>query len=98
MQCPWHNSCFDVRTGKVTNGPAKVDLKTFQVDTRDGKIYIGVPAQWEESMIRKLKSGSYRLYSRKKNPKTGKRRNLGTFKTRAAAKKQEKAVQFFKRA
>ena len=48
-------------------------------------------------MIRKLKSGEYRLYSRKKNPKTGKRRNLGTFKTRAAAEKHEKAVQFFKR-
>jgi len=47
-------------------------------------------------MIRKLKSGSYRLYSRKKNPNTGKRRNLGTFETRAAAKKHEKAVQFFK--
>jgi len=48
-------------------------------------------------MIRKLKSGSYRLYSGKKNPKAGKRRNLGTFKTRAAAKKHEKAVQYFKR-
>jgi hypothetical protein len=49
-------------------------------------------------MIRKLKSGEYRLYSRKTNPKTGKRRNLGTFKTRAAAEKHERAVQFFKRA
>jgi hypothetical protein len=48
-------------------------------------------------MIRKLSSGEYRLYSRKKNPKTGKRRNLGTFKTREAAKKHERAVQFFKR-
>jgi hypothetical protein len=48
-------------------------------------------------MIRKLKSGKYRLYSRKKNSKTGKRRNLGTFKTKAAAKKHEKAVQYFKR-
>ncbi len=48
-------------------------------------------------MIRKLKSGEYRLYSRKKNPKTGKRRNLGTFKTREAAMKHERAVQFFKR-
>lgn len=48
-------------------------------------------------MIRKLKSGEYRLYARKKNPKTGKRRNLGTFKTRAAAEKHERAVQFFKR-
>jgi hypothetical protein len=47
-------------------------------------------------MIRKVNSG-YRLYSRKKNPKTGKRRNLGTFKTKAAAKKHEKAVQYFKR-
>jgi hypothetical protein len=48
-------------------------------------------------MIRKLKSGEYRLYSKKKDAKTGKRRNLGTFKTRAAAEKHEKAVQFFKR-
>ena len=48
-------------------------------------------------MIRKLKSGGYRLYSRKKKLKTGKRRNLGTFRTRAAAKKHEKAVQYFKR-
>jgi hypothetical protein len=48
-------------------------------------------------MIRKLPSGEYRLYSRKRNPKTGKRRNLGTFKTRAAAQKHERAVQFFKR-
>jgi len=48
-------------------------------------------------MIRKLKSGEYRLYSKKKDAKTGKRRNLVTFKTRAAAEKHEKAVQFFKR-
>ncbi|HXV17764.1 MAG TPA: hypothetical protein VD758_13345 [Gemmatimonadaceae bacterium] len=49
-------------------------------------------------MIRKLKTGEYRLYSRKVDPKTGKRRNLGTFKSRAAAEKHEKAVQYFKRA
>lgn len=48
-------------------------------------------------MIRKLKSGEYRIYSRKKDPKTGKRRNLGTFKTRAAAERHERAIQFFKR-
>jgi hypothetical protein len=48
-------------------------------------------------MIRKLKAGGYRLYSRKKDAKTGKRRNLGTFKTRAEAEKHERAVQFFKR-
>jgi hypothetical protein len=47
-------------------------------------------------MIRKITSG-YRLYSRKKNPKTGKRRNLGTFKTKAAAKKHKKIVQYVKR-
>jgi hypothetical protein len=48
-------------------------------------------------MIRKLASGKYRLYSRKVNPKTGKRRNLGTFASCAAALKHERAVQFFKR-
>ena len=48
-------------------------------------------------MIRKLKSGHYRLYSRKKDPKTGKRRNLGTFTSRAAAERHERAVQYFKR-
>ena len=48
-------------------------------------------------MIRKLKSGQYRLYSRKVDPRTGRRRNLGTFASRAAAEKHERAVQFFKR-
>lgn len=48
-------------------------------------------------MIRKLASGGYRLYSRKKDPKTGKRKNLGTFKSLTAAKRHERAVQFFKR-
>ena len=52
----------------------------------------------ESGMIRKLKSGEYRLYSRKKDARTGKRKNLGTFRTRAAAEKHERAVQFFKRA
>jgi len=49
-------------------------------------------------MIRQLKSGEFRLYSRKKDPKTGKRKNLGTFSTRKAAEKHERAVQYFKRA
>jgi hypothetical protein len=48
-------------------------------------------------MIRKLKSGEYRLYSRKKDARTGKRRNLGTFATRALALEHERAVQYFKR-
>jgi hypothetical protein len=49
-------------------------------------------------MIRQLPSGGYRLYSKAKDPKTGHRRNLGTFKTRAAAEKHEREVQYFKRA
>jgi hypothetical protein len=48
-------------------------------------------------VIRKLASGKYRLYSRKKDPKSGKRRNLGTFASKAAAQRHERAVQFFKR-
>ncbi|MDH7795336.1 MULTISPECIES: hypothetical protein [unclassified Beijerinckia] len=61
--------------------PARGDLSTMQ----------------EVAMIRKLKSGEYRLYSRKLDPKTHKRRNLGTFKTRGAAEKHEREVQYFKR-
>jgi hypothetical protein len=51
----------------------------------------------DSAMIRKLKSGEYRLYSRKKDEKTGKRRNLGTFASREAAQKHERDVQYFKR-
>jgi hypothetical protein len=50
----------------------------------------------DQLMIRKLPSGSYRLYSRKKDPKSGRRKNLGTFSSRAAAEKHERAVQYFK--
>ena len=48
-------------------------------------------------MIRKLKTGEYRLYSRKKDARTGRRKNLGTFKTRVAAEKHEREIQYFKR-
>ncbi len=48
-------------------------------------------------MIRKLKTGGFRIYSRSLDPKTGKRRNLGTFSTRAAAEKHEREIQYFKR-
>jgi hypothetical protein len=51
----------------------------------------------EDAMIRRLSSRKFRLYSRKQDPKTGKRRNLGTFSSRAAAEKHERAVQYFKR-
>lgn len=54
----------------------------------------GAPRPGWFGMIRKLKSGEYRLYSRKKDPK---RRNLGTFASRAAAEKHEREVQYFKR-
>jgi len=62
----------------------------------------GIHVEWhkdqkERTMIRKLTNGSYRLYSRKRDARTGRRRNLGTFKSRAAAEKHERAVQFFKR-
>jgi len=50
-----------------------------------------------KDMIRKLKSGQFRLYSRKKDSRTGKRRNLGTFATLEHAKQHEREVQFFKR-
>jgi hypothetical protein len=49
-------------------------------------------------MIRKLKSGGYRLYSKKRDARTGKRKNLGTFGTREEAEKHERAVQYFKHA
>ena len=58
---------------------------------------VGLRSTPEALMIRKLKSGEYRLYSRKKNPKTGRRRNLGTFSSRKAAERHERAVQYFKR-
>jgi hypothetical protein len=48
-------------------------------------------------MIRKLKTGKWRLYSRKLDAKTGKRRNLGTFTSRKAAERHERAIQYFKR-
>ena len=67
------------------------------VDGRNKSGHDAVAGKESHVMIRKLASGKYRLYSRKKNPKTGRRRNLGTFASRAAAQKHERAVQFFKR-
>jgi hypothetical protein len=73
-------------------------VRSSRLDASGDTTQNSLHADREGAMIRKLKSGEYRLYSRKKNPKTGKRRNLGTFKSRAAAEKHEKAVQYFKRA
>ena len=58
---------------------------------------VDIKSERGDQMIRKLKSGEYRLYSRKTDPKTGKRRNLGTFSTLEKAKQHERAVEFFKR-
>lgn len=58
---------------------------------------ISYEAKGSKKMIRKLKTGMYRIYSRSINPKTGKRRNLGTFKTREEALKHEKEIQYFKK-
>jgi hypothetical protein len=58
--------------------------------------YVGALRALFLGMIRKLKSGEFRLYSQKKDAKSGRRRNLGTFSTREAAEKHERAVQFFK--
>jgi nitrite reductase/ring-hydroxylating ferredoxin subunit/uncharacterized membrane protein len=43
VRCPWHGSCFDVRSGEVTNGPAKVPLRTYPVRVREGKVEVRVP-------------------------------------------------------
>ena len=66
-------------------------------DRRHSHVDESVLTEGQASMIRKLKSGEFRLYSRKKNPQTGKRRNLGTFATLEKAKEHERAVQYFKR-
>jgi hypothetical protein len=60
-------------------------------------LFIALTTARMSAMIRKLKSGQFRLYSRKRDAKTGKRRNLGTFPTRQAAERHERAVQYFKR-
>ncbi|KRB86684.1 hypothetical protein ASE00_08360 [Sphingomonas sp. Root710] len=64
---------------------------------RNGYRGLAVSSGKETDMIRKLKSGEYRLYSRKVDPKTHKRKNLGTFSSRDAAERHEREVQYFKR-
>jgi len=70
---------------------------THSMQRKETSVYALIAYERRNSMIRKLKSGKYRLYSRKVDEKTGKRKNLGTFDSRAAAEKHERAVQFFKR-
>jgi len=79
--------------GRVVSGGALPGLRSTRQRVRLPRPTISPTRQ---TMIRKLPSGEYRLYSRKTDPRTGKRRNLGTFRTRAAAERHERAVQYFK--
>jgi hypothetical protein len=81
-------------SGGIGAHPAQ-DL--FHEGIRDFRTYIVNSSGKVAAMIRKLKSGEYRLYSRKLDPKTGKRRNLGTFNSRKGAEQHEREVQYFKR-
>src|SRR5262245_13806141 len=102
MRWPPHTaSAFATASIGTIAGVTHLKSKEKQItDDRDGTSKMqGSPQiskKEDNQMIRKLKSGGYRLYSRKKDPKTGRRRNLGTFKSRAAAEKHERAVQYFK--
>lgn len=78
-------------------GGNKMRRQRTNVFLRSERDRMNGAAEPERVMIRKLSSGGYRLYSRKKNPKTGRRRNLGTFTRLAKAKQHERAVQYFKR-
>lgn len=83
---------WDVRVRKRTVFIGAGDESPHFGDERPSK-----KQERKSPMIRRIKSGEYRLYSRKINPKTGKRRNLGTFPTLEQAKQHEREVQFFKR-
>jgi len=72
------------------------DLSAIEVPAASTGTRVALALMGIVTMIRKLKSGKYRLYSRKKDAKTGKRKNLGTFYTREKAEKHERAVQYFK--
>jgi hypothetical protein len=90
---------MDLGRARVLAGSNPAARKLVESRERGRFVQIDPAGRSDEAglMIRKLQSGEYRLYSRKVNPKTGKRRNLGTFKSRAAAEKHERAVQYFKR-
>ena len=93
-----YRSAMSMLTFYINRAGKDLDKKQKQVleDAKDELRSVRTRAR-EGAMIRKLASGEYRLYSRKKDPKTGKRRNLGTFDTRDAAQKHEREVQYFKR-
>jgi hypothetical protein len=97
----WRTSGIDQRRhgGRRFGDAGSPGLEDSAAQRRGSSPQTGTPARSRRFpfMIRKLKSGQYRLYSRKKDPSTGKRRNLGTFDTRAGAEKHERDVHYFKR-
>jgi|GEM_PF-81656 hypothetical protein len=104
LNASWKN--FDLKHDLTDKGIKRFvdDYKSTLKSGRMTRCWMTVPIfvarEWfveGKPMIRKLTSGQYRLYSRKMDPKTGKRRNLGTFGTRKAAEAHERAVQYFKR-
>jgi len=80
--------------GSKVKPAARGNLETKPVALKNPSCFPSVESTF--AMIEKLKSGKFRLYSRKRSAATGKRRNLGTFASRAAAEQHERAVQFFK--
>jgi hypothetical protein len=100
--CDAHNVWLDVKSWCRAIPEDTLGVGNYCAHKMSGTALPQLPpskanASGKTAMIRKLKSGGYRLYSRKVNPKTGKRRNLGTFETRAEAQEHERAVQYFKR-
>jgi hypothetical protein len=87
----------DAALRRVTSGRNGTEGRALASKRSQGTSRARQNSKQQTPMIRKLPSGKYRLYSHKRNPRTGKRRNLGTFPTRAAAEKHERAVQYFKR-
>ncbi len=90
----WQNAILSIECGSPWEQRPPIDSTGLPATALGSAIAFG---RISTTVIRKLKSGEYRLYSRKKNPRTEKRRNLGTFRTVEEAKKHERAVQFFKR-
>jgi hypothetical protein len=83
---------------RIRTQPVEATGTTLASTAHRGLHHTPHPDGEEVVVIRRLASGSYRLYSRKVDPQTGKRRNLGTFFSREAALRHERQIQFFKRA